>query len=111
MTLNVSARPSACMANAVRFGSDIVGAPSTGFYYRREPYAQSTRERDLAVSTPARRQSRRLVSVGRRGADARARRGQADPALGRLLGLSLVSRDGARVVRGRGHRAPHERAL
>ena len=31
--------------------------------------------------------------------------------LGRLLGLSLVSRDGARVVRGRGHGAPDERAL
>ena len=36
---------------------------------------------------------------------ARARgRGQADPPLGRLLGLPLVPRDGARVLRERGHR-------
>ena len=31
-------------------------------------------------------------------------RGQADPALHRLLGLPLVPRHGARVLRGRGHR-------
>ena len=42
---------------------------------------------------------------------ARARgRGQADPALGRLLGLPLVPRDGARVVRGRRRRRGDERA-
>ena len=40
---------------------------------------------------------------------ARARR--ADPALDRLLGLPLVPRDGARVVRGPGDRRLHERAL
>ena len=39
----------------------------------------------------------------------RARR--PDPALDRLLGLPLVPRDGARVVRGRGDRRLHERAL
>ena len=36
---------------------------------------------------------------------------QADPALDRLLGLPLVPRDGARVLRGRGHRRADERAL
>ena len=53
----------------------------------------------------------RLVPVGRRGVRARARRGQADPALGRLRGVPLVPRDGARVLRGRGDGAAHERAL
>ena len=68
--------------------------------------------RDLAVSPPARRQPGRLVPVGRRGAArARSDRGQADPAVGRLLGLSLVSRDGARVVRGRARPRADERAL
>ena len=52
-----------------------------------------------------------MVRLGRGGDRARARRGQADPALGRLLGLPLVPRDGARVVRGPGHRGGHERAL
>ena len=43
---------------------------------------------------------------------ARARaRGQADPALRRLLGLPLVPRHGARVVRERRHRRADERAL
>ena len=37
--------------------------------------------------------------------------GQADPAVGRLLGVPLVPRDGARVVRGRGDRAAHERPV
>ena len=40
-----------------------------------------------------------------------ARRGQAHPAVDRLLGLPLVPRHGARVVRGRGHRGAHERAV
>ena len=42
---------------------------------------------------------------------ARARGGPADPALDRLLGLPLVPRDGARVLRGRGDGRAHERAL
>ena len=43
---------------------------------------------------------------------ARAReRGPPDPALDRLLGLPLVPRDGARVVRGRRDGAPDERAV
>ena len=40
-----------------------------------------------------------------------SRGGQADPALGRLQLVPLVPRDGARVVRGRGHRGVDERAL
>ena len=42
---------------------------------------------------------------------ARARRGQADPPVGRVLVVSLVPRDGARVVRGPRHRRDHERAV
>ena len=42
---------------------------------------------------------------------ARPRGGPADPALGRLLGLPLVPRDGARVLRGPRDRRLHERAL
>ena len=38
-------------------------------------------------------------------------RGQADPAVDRLLGVPLVPRDGARVVRGPGGRRGDERAL
>ena len=41
---------------------------------------------------------------GEEALDARTRRGPADPALDRLRRLSLVPRDGARVVRGRLHR-------
>ena len=47
-------------------------------------------------------QSRRLVSVGRRGVRGRAPRGQADLPVHRLRHLPLVPRDGARVVRGPG---------
>ena len=49
--------------------------------------------------------------MGRRGAAQRARGGQADPALDRLCRLPLVPRDGARVLRGRAHRARDEREL
>ena len=38
-------------------------------------------------------------------------RGQADTALHRLFGLPLVPRHGARVIRGRAHRAADERAV
>src|SRR2546429_6475811 len=100
MMLNVSAMPSACMANAMRFGSDIRSPLAARSYYKKRDHAQSPRFRIVAVPAPARQQSGRLVSVGRRGPGARPRRGQADPFVGRLLGVSLVSRDGARVVRG-----------
>src|SRR5882672_5169054 len=63
------------------------------------------------VSAPARRESSRLVSMGPGSARARAQRGQADPAFDRLFGVSLVPCDGARVVRGRGHRGTDEPAV
>ena len=49
--------------------------------------------------------------MGAGGARARSGARSPDPALGRLLGLSLVPRDGARVVRGRRDGPVHERAL
>ena len=52
-----------------------------------------------------------MVRLGRRGAGAGQRGGQADPAVDRLLGLPLVPRDGARVVRGCRDGRIHERAL
>ena len=66
---------------------------------------------DQPLPAPAPRQPGRLVPVGRGGAGPGARGGPADPALGRLLGLPLVPRDGARVLRGPGDRRLHERAL
>ena len=53
----------------------------------------------------------RLVSLGRGSARARARQRQAGPAVDRLFGLPLVSRHGARIVRGSGDRGAHERAV
>src|SRR5439155_1454119 len=73
----------------------------------REP----SRPRDQPLPPPARPQPRRLVSLGRGGVHAGPGGEQADPPLRRLLGLPLKSRDGARVVREPGRRAPHERAL
>ena len=73
----------------------------------REP----PRARDQPLPAPARPQPGRLVPVGRGGAGPRARGGQADLPVDRLLGLPLVPRDGARVVRERRHRGAHERAL
>ena len=49
--------------------------------------------------------------MGRGGARPRAPRRQADPAVDRLLGVPLVPRDGARVVRGPGRRRGDERGL
>ena len=74
-------------------------------------HAEPPRRRNEPVPDPARRQSRRLASLGRRGAGARAPRRQADPAVDRLLGMSLVPRDGARVVRGSARRGGDERRL
>ncbi len=61
---------------------------------------QPPRQRDLPLPAAARAESGGLVRVGDGGARARARRRQADPALGGLLGLPLVPRDGARELRG-----------
>ena len=57
--------------------------------------------RTESVSSPAQRQSGRLVPVGRRGVRAGAPRGQADLPVDRLLDLSLVPCDGARELRER----------
>ena len=51
------------------------------------------------------------MAVGAGGARDRAARQQADPALGRLRGVSLVSRDGAPDVRGPGDRRRDERPV
>ena len=67
--------------------------------------------RDEPVPPAARREPGRLVPVGRRGLRARARGGQADLPLDRLLRLPLVPRDGARVVLGAGDRRADEREL
>src|SRR6266571_5188137 len=65
-------------------------------------HAQSSRAGNQSLSPAARGESRRLASLGRRGALPRARGGQADPALGRIFRLPLVPRHGARVLRGPG---------
>src|SRR5580765_1911921 len=80
---------------------------ATALPYKRE----SPRERDEPVSAPARGQPGGVVRVGRRRAREGARGGQADPVVGRLRGVPLVPRDGARVVRGRGDGGADERAL
>ena len=67
--------------------------------------------RDEPVPPPARRESGRLVPVGRGGTRPRAGRGQADSALDRLRRLPLVPRDGAGVVREPDDRRSDERAL
>ncbi len=72
---------------------------------------ESACSRDLAVPAPAQGQPGGLVPLGRGGACARTRGAAADPALDRLLGLPLVPRDGARVVRGPGDGRAYERAL
>ena len=84
-----------------------VGVASETEAHEREP----TRRRDQPLSAATRGKPRRLVPVGRRSARALQRRGQTDPALGGLLRVSLVSRDGARVVRERRDRGVDERAL
>src|SRR5690348_12418409 len=64
-----------------------------------------------SVPAAARGKSGGLVSLGPRGVREGARREQADFSLDRVLDLSLVPRDGARVVRKRRHRARAQRAL
>ena len=72
---------------------------------------EPSRGRVEPVPTAARAQPRGLVPLGRRGARALARRGQADTPEHRLFGLPLVPRHGARVVRERRDRAADERAV
>ena len=68
-------------------------------------------ERDLALPAPARRQPGRLVALVRRGVRRGPPPGRAGADLGRLRGLPLVSRDGARVVRGPRRRQADQRRL
>jgi alpha-mannosidase len=63
---------------------------------------------DLALSAAARRQSGELAPVGCGGARRGRRNRQAHPALYRLCRLPLVSRHGARILRGSRHRRPDE---
>ena len=76
-----------------------------------EIHGQRARRRDLALPAAAQGQSRRLAAVGSGGDRARPRTGPAAARLHRLLGLSLVPRHGARVLRERRDRRAHERAL
>ena len=101
------------------------GALSTARSTRRAPARSSARssagcvrfwrepprERSEPVPAPARRQPGRVASVGRGGVRAGPCRRPPAARLGRLQRLPLVSRDGARVVRGPGHRGGDERAL
>ena len=69
---------------------------------------QPSRARKVALSSAARAQSGRLVSVGRRSVRQSAPRKQTDLSLDRLLDLPLVPRHGARVVRERRDGRDHE---
>ena len=79
------------------------------FSARRSPKPPRARDQPLSAAAPA--QPGRLVGLGAGGAGGSQAHQQADPALGRLCGLSLVPRDGARKFRGRRHRAGDERAV
>src|SRR6267378_2272162 len=79
--------------------------------WRRSAHGQRTRRRELSLPAPARAQPRRLAAVGGGGAEPRARAGEAAAGVDRLLLLPLVSRDGARVLRGPGHGGADERGL
>ncbi len=66
-------------------------------------------DQPLPAAAPG--QPGRLAGVGRRGVRARPAPRPARAAVRRLRGMPLVPRDGARVLRGRGYRRPHEPAL
>src|SRR5215471_15618405 len=76
---------------------------------RRWGYGRAAEERDEPLSSAARGQPGRLVAMVTRGVRGGPRAGRAGDAVGRLLGLPLVSRDGARVVRGPADRGAAER--
>ena len=76
-----------------------------------EEHGQPARPGNQPLPAPAQGQPGRLAALGTGGLGQAARGGQADPALDRLLGLPLVPRDGARVLRGRRDRRANERAL
>ena len=77
----------------------------------RVDVSEPPRGRDQPVPPPARDNPVDWYPVGRRGVRAGPHRRQADLLVGRLLVVPLVSRDGARVVRGPGDRRRHEPAL
>ena len=79
--------------------------------YMGAPGGQPPRRGHQPVPAPARRQPGALAAVDARGAGRGGRAGRADPAVDRLRGLPLVSRDGPRVVRGRRRRRGDERGL
>ncbi|CAM5572144.1 hypothetical protein SFIMM107S_05923 [Streptomyces griseus] len=74
-------------------------------------YGQPTCADHLAVSPPARRQPRRLVALVARGVRGGQEAGCARAAQCRVRQLPLVSRHGARVVRGRDRGRLSQRAL
>src|SRR4051794_35556073 len=78
--------------------------------YHRD-HAQPPRGRDESLPPAARQKPRRLVSLGSRRARSRDASRPADLPVDRLRGLSLVSRDGTRIVRERGDRALPEQPL
>src|SRR5581483_4125493 len=109
-TLNTVAKSSACIAICVRPGLVIYTPLAVNLTIGIRD-AQPARRRDQPLSAATCRQPGRLAPVERSGARARALERQAHPAVDRLLGVSLVSRDGARVVRGRRDSRADERAL
>src|SRR3954453_8202311 len=74
-------------------------------------HGQRALARDLPLPAPAPAQPGRLAAVGRGGAGPGARARASAARLDRLLGLPLVPRDGARVLRGPRGRRADERAL
>ncbi len=74
-------------------------------------YAEPTGSRDVPLPAPARGQPRRLVAVVGRGLRGGTQERQTGSAQRRLQQLSLVSRDGPRVLRGPGDRRLPQRPL
>ena len=90
--------------------SERYGASAHRLPYHRD-HAQPPRRGNESVPPPARAQPRRLVSVGPRCARGGEAARPTDLPVDRLRGLSLVSRDGTRVVRERADRPLPERSL
>src|SRR5215210_5200325 len=104
------------------YNTDRGGSPISASYYPRRDDVdgrggrgtkahEPARKRDEPVSAPARPQPGRLVSVGSGRADPGAAPRPPDLPVDRLRSLPLVSRHGARVVRGRGDRDLPELAV
>ncbi len=75
------------------------------------PHVESSRRRNKPLLAPARGQSGRMVALVRCRTCRGARKRQADFAVDWLQRLSLVPRNGARVLRGRCDRASDERPV